>query len=56
MIHPMYEYDVRMMSPLLMTWFDKLNPTSKHFQHPLMDLLLCLKKKKKIGVRSQNIH
>ncbi len=58
-IHPyMYEYDVRMTSCPLMTWFDKLNLTIQAFPTPIdgLDLFLYLKKKKKISVRSQNIH
>ncbi len=52
----MYEYDVRMMSPLLMTWFDKLNPTIQAFPTPIDGPATLFEEKRKIGVRSQNIH
>jgi hypothetical protein len=47
-IHPMYEYDVRMMSPLLMTWFDKLSPTTiQAFPTPIDGPILLFEKKEK---------
>jgi hypothetical protein len=39
-----------------MTWFDKLNPTIQAFPTPIDGPATLFEEKRKIGVRSQNIH